>query len=188
MDKISQRCYFAWESLQWGFCDVSCSCSFIFVLHFVVVLHLLLFFIFVAVLHSLLFNVIPHPSVDYRRVFTSILCIQPRPSQSDLWHFHFSLSEIFFHSFTASATVVGIFYPRAFFTLPSFTAILPVFIKASLGAGSSSLTFTRLHTDTQNTDLLHLFVWFTVIPNLHNQRNSFLNSTKYDDELLVVKV
>ena len=90
MDKISQQCYFAWESLQWGFCDVSCSCSFIFVLHFVVVLHLLLFFIFVAVLHSLLFNVIPHPSVDYRRVFTLILYFQPSPSHSDSRHFHFS--------------------------------------------------------------------------------------------------
>ena len=50
---------------------------FIFDLHFVVVLHL--FF-----LHShLLFDVIPHPFVDYRRVFTPLLYFQPSPSQSD---------------------------------------------------------------------------------------------------------
>ena len=78
-----------------------CYSSFIFVLYFVVVLHsflvfiLLLFFIHfcssfvVVVLHSLLFNVIPHPSVDYRRVFTSILYFQPSPLQSDSRHFHF---------------------------------------------------------------------------------------------------
>ena len=46
LNKNSQPCYFAWKNLQWGFCDVGCSCSFI----------LLLFFIhfcssFVAVLH-----------------------------------------------------------------------------------------------------------------------------------------
>ena len=57
-------------------------------LYFVVVLHFA-----VAVLHfiasyvmlflSLLFNVIPHPSMDYRRIFTPILYFQPGPSQSD---------------------------------------------------------------------------------------------------------
>ena len=39
---------------------------------------------------SLLFDIIPHPSVDYRRVFTPILYFQPSPSQSDSRHFHFS--------------------------------------------------------------------------------------------------
>ena len=46
---------------------------------------------FVDVLHShFLFDIIPHPSVDYRQVFRPILYFQPSPSQSDLWHFHFS--------------------------------------------------------------------------------------------------
>ena len=46
---------------------------------------------FVDVLHShFLFNIIPHPSVDYRQVFRPILYFQPGPLQSDLWHFHFS--------------------------------------------------------------------------------------------------
>ena len=39
---------------------------------------------------SLLFDIISHPSVDYRRVFTPILYFQPSPSQSDSRHFHFS--------------------------------------------------------------------------------------------------
>ena len=64
----------------------------------------------------------------------------------------------------------------------------PAFIKAYLEPGSSSLKFAGLHADPQNTDPLHLFVWFTAIHNLHIQKNSFLNCTKYHQELLVVKV
>ena len=82
---------------------------FIFDLHFVVVLHL--FF-----LHShLLFDVIPHPFVDYRRVFTPILYFQPSPSQSDSRHFHF---QPFRYLLTASATVLsGHFLPTGVFYL-----------------------------------------------------------------------
>ena len=74
---------------------------------------------------------------------------------------------------------VSIFYPQALFTLPSFTDILPAFIKASLGAGSSFLTFAGLHTDPQNTGPVHPFVWLTVIHSLHIQNDSVLNSTIY---------
>ena len=82
------------------------------------------------------------------------------------------------------------FTHRRFFTLCSFLSFLaqPAFIKASLGAGSYSLKFAGLHTDPQNTDPAHLFVWFTVIHNLHIQNDSVLNSTIYYHELLVVKV
>ena len=66
----------------------------VFVLHFVVVLHLFLF------------NAIPNPSMDFRRVFTLILYFQPSASQSDSRHFHFNLFEIFFHSLTTRATVL----------------------------------------------------------------------------------
>ena len=46
---------------------------------------------FVDVFHShFLFDIIPHPSVDYRQVFRPILYFQPSPLQSDSWHFHFS--------------------------------------------------------------------------------------------------
>ena len=82
----------------------------------------------------------------------------------------------------------GIFYPQVFFALCSFITILLVFIKAFLGASSSSLKFAGLHTDPWNTDLTRLFVWFTVIHSLNIQNNSVLNSTKYYHELLVVKV
>ena len=122
------------------------------VLHFVVVvLHSILFFILLLLFFfSFLLNIIPHPSVDYRRVFKPILYFQPSPWQGDSRHFHFNLSEIFSGHF---------FTHRHFFILHSFTNILPAFIKASLGAGSSSLKFSGLHTDDpRNTDLSHLFV------------------------------
>ena len=142
---------------------------------------------FADVLHShLLFDITPHPSVDYRRVFTPILYFQPSPSQSDLRHFHF---QPFRYLSTANATVLsGHFLPTGVFYLTLLTNILPAFIKASLGAGSSSLNFAGLHTDPRNTDPAHLFVWFTVIDNLHIQNDSVLNSTIYYHELLLVKV
>ena len=96
----------------------------VFVLHFVVILHflLLLFFIFVVVHHSLLFNVIPCPSMDYRWVFTPILYFQPSSSQSDSGYFHLRFSGLFRHSFTASATVSrGRFLPTGVLCL----ALLP---------------------------------------------------------------
>ena len=78
-------------------------CHFIFDLHFVVVLN------------SLLFDVILHPSVDYRRVFTPILYFWPSPLQSDSRHFHF---EPFRYLLTASATVLrGCFLPTVVFYL-----------------------------------------------------------------------
>ena len=68
----------AWENLQrflWCWSSFCCCC----------------YSSFVDVLHShFLFDIIPHPSVDYRQVFRPILYFQPSPSQSDLWHFHFS--------------------------------------------------------------------------------------------------
>ena len=68
---------------------------------------------------SLLFDVILHLSVSYRRVFIPILYFQPSSSQSDSRHFHFNFSGLFF--FTASATVLsGLDLPQAFFTLHSF--------------------------------------------------------------------
>ena len=83
----------------------------------VVVAHSFLFYIFVFVLYSLLFNVIPHPSVDYPRVFTPIVSFQPSLSESDSRHFYFNLYKILVHSFTTSATVLskyflptGVFY------------------------------------------------------------------------------
>ena len=89
------------------FCSSFCCCSsFIFILHFV------------AVLHSLLFNVISHPSVDYRRVFTPILLSAQFIAE---WFETLSFSTFprsSCHSFTASPTVLsGHFLPTGVFYL-----------------------------------------------------------------------
>ena len=143
---------------------------------------LLLLLLFISFLHlvfillfsfiHLLFGIISHPSVDYRRVFAPILYFQPSPSQSDLRYFHF---QPFRYLLTASAAVLG----GHFFALRPFTDILPAFIRASLGSGSSFLKFAGLNTDPRNTGPVHI---------LHIQNNLFLNSVKYHHELLVVKV
>ena len=118
-----------------GFCDVGCCCC-CFLPHW-------RFFI------SLLFDIIPHPSVDYRRVFTPILYFQPSPSQSDSRHFHF---QPFRYLLTASATVLsGHFLPTGVFYLTLLPDIFgipnilaqPAFIKVSLGAGSYFLESCR---------------------------------------------
>ena len=165
----------AWENLQWGFCDVASH------LYFVVVLHLSFFFIHIFFSTSSL--TLPW---TIARPTHFVLSAQPIAE----W---FATLSFFDHSVIflprALRFWVGIFYPQAFFTLRSFPTFLaqPAFIKASLGAGSYSLKFAGLHTDPRNTDPAHLFVWFTVIRNLHIQKNSFLNSIKYYHELLVVK-
>ena len=93
----------AWENLQE-----------IFVIIVVVVVAVVAFYLTGGFFISLLFGVIPHPSVSYRCVFTPhfILLVL----QSDTRHFHFNYSRLFI--FTSSATVLngsflptGIFYP-----------------------------------------------------------------------------
>ena len=124
---------------------------------------------YVILFLSLLFNVIPHPSVNYRRVFTPILYFQLSPSQSDSRHFHFQPYQDLLFTFLPRALRfwVGIFHPEAFFTLRSFTDILLAFIEAFLGARSSSLRFAGYHTDLPNIDPVQLFFRFTVIHTLH---------------------
>ena len=89
-----------------------------FVLHFVVaVLHFITSYLMVY--FSLLFNLIPHPSVDYCGVFTPILYFQPSPLQSDLRTFHFQpFRDLLFTVLSrALRFCVGIFYPQTFFYL-----------------------------------------------------------------------
>ena len=58
--KNSQRCYFAWQNLRWGFCDLHfCCCIFICPCSSFCCCCSFTFF----------FDVIPHPFVDYRRGF-----------------------------------------------------------------------------------------------------------------------
>ena len=90
----------AWENLhQVLWCSSFCCCS-----------------SFVNVLHShFLFDIIHHPSVDYRWVFTLILYFQSSPLQSDSRHFHF---QPFRYLLIASATVLsGHFLPKDVFYL-----------------------------------------------------------------------
>ena len=132
---------------------------FIFDLHFVVVSSFVDVLHFVVVLHShFLFDVIPHRSMDYRRIFTPTLYYQPSPSQRDMRHFHFSTIPLYLLAASATALSGHFVSTNGSYLICSFTDILPAFIKASLGAGSSSLKFTGLHTDPRNTDPPHLFV------------------------------
>ena len=181
-DKNSQRCYFAWENLKWGFCDVGCSLF----IHFCSSFCCCSSFLLLLFIHCVSMSFLTLPWT-IRRVFPPTFYFQPSPSQSDSRHF-LNLSEIFFHSFTASATVLSeYFLPTGLIYLALLHWHFTCAYQGFLGACSSPLRFAGLHTDPRNTGPAHLFVWFTVIHNLHIQKNSFLNSVKYYHELLVVK-
>ena len=99
---------------------------------------------FVDVFHShFLFDIIPHPSVDYRQVFRPILYFQPSPSQSDSRHFHFSTIPLssyrerygFEWAFFTHRPFLPYAPSRHFWHIPDILA-QPAFIKVSLGAGS----------------------------------------------------
>ena len=149
-------------------------------------LHLLMFFILLF-FFSLLLNIISHPSVGYCLGFyTPFYTFSP--AHRRVIRDTFICSTILFLP-RALRPWVGMFYPQAFFTLRSFPTFLaqPAFIKASLGAGSSSLEFAGLHTDLENTGPAHLFVWFTVIRNSFYILNLYLYMSVLQKFLLVVK-
>ena len=130
-------------------------------LHFVVVLHLSMFFIHIFFSTSFLtlqwtITRFLHPFCTFGPVHRRVIC--------DTFIFNYSV--IFLPR--ALRFWVGIFYPQAFFTLCSFPTFLAqlAFVKASLRTSSYSLKFAGLHTDPWNTDPANLFVWFTVIHNL----------------------
>ena len=138
------------------------------------VLFIVLLFIFdVAYLHLLIFHFVVVSSFDFQATLPchwhSTLASQAREGLHQLWalpRLPFIASSF---SSTASATVLsGRFLPTGVFYLKFLPDILeqPAFIKASLGAVSYFSKFAGLHTDLQNTDPTHLFVWFTVIHNL----------------------
>ena len=110
------------------------------VLHFVVVLHLSMFFIRICFWTSSL--TLPRTVAGFLHPFYTF-----RPAHRRVIHgtFIFNHSVIFLPR--ALRFWVGIFYPQAFFTLRSFTDILPARSKASLGASSSSLKLAGVQTD-----------------------------------------
>ena len=142
----------AWENLRrflWCWSSFCCCC----------------YSSFVDVFHShFLFDIIPHPSLDYHQVFRPILYFQPSPSQSDSRHFHF---QPFRYLLTASATVLsGHFLPTGVFyltLLPTFLAHSWHFLHNLLLSRfhwEPAVTFLKvagLHTDPQNTDPACLF-------------------------------
>ena len=114
----------------------------------------------------------------------STVASKTREGLHQLWALPQLLLIAFFFSSNASSTVLsGHFYPQAFFTLCSFPTFLahswhfgtfPTFwhnLLLSWSCWESLVTFlkvTGLHTDPRNTDLTHLFVWFTdILSTIH---------------------
>ena len=118
---------------------ISSDLHFAVVLHFVVVFHLAMFFIHIFFSTSSL--TLPRTIVGFLHPFYTFSPAHRRVIRDT---FIFNHSVIFLPR--ALRFWVGIIYSQAF-TLRSFTDILPAFIKASLGAGSSSLRVAGLHTD-----------------------------------------
>ena len=102
-----QAIVFAWENLQWGFCDVGCH------LYFVAVLHLSFFFIHIFFSTSSL--TLPWTLTKFLQPFCTFSPAHPRVTGDT---FIFNYSVIFLPR--ALRFWVGIFYPQAFFTLSSF--------------------------------------------------------------------
>ena len=121
LNKNSERWYFAWENLQGGF---RCCCSFIFVLHFVVVLYSI---------SRLLYHVTGTPPLASQAREDLHQALSSTPTTFDCL--------LLFHLPWALRFWVGIFFPTSVFYLTLFHRYFPAFNKASLGAGSSSLKF-----------------------------------------------
>ena len=151
----------AWEKLRrflWCWSSFCCCC----------------YSSFVDVLHShFLFDIIPHPSVDYRQVFRPILYFQPSPSQSDSRHLHFSTIPLSCYCERYGFELTFFTYRRFLPYTPSWHfGTFPTFwhnLLLSTFHWELAVTFLKvagLHTDRRNTDPAHLFVWFKVIHNL----------------------
>ena len=151
---------------------------------------------FVVAVHSFLFFILLLFFISFPGYFTMSLALHPWhlklvKTSTKLWALPrlLLIAFCFFICRERYGFEWGFFFPLAFFTLRSFIDIFlrltrppwePAVLPWSLHAG--------VHTDDpRSTDPVHLFVWFTVIHNLHIQKNSFLNSTIYYHELLVIK-
>ena len=174
----------AWENLRrflwcWSsFCCCCCCC----------------YSSFVDLFHShFLFNIIPHPFVDYRQVFKTHfeLSAQPRVIRDTF------IFQPFRYLLTLSATVLsGHFLPTDVFylmLLPDIFGTFPTLWHNLLLSrfhwepAANFLKVAGLHNDSPNTDPAHLFVWFTVIHNLLYILTSYLCMSILQEFLLVVK-
>ena len=162
------------ENLQGGFCDISCSCIFISFLIFI------LLFFFVCRFSSFFFDVIPHPSVDCRRVFNTHFMLSAQPIAE--WFATLSFSTIPFSSCRGGYGLAGGHF------LPTGVSCLALLHRhfdlclSRLPWGPAVLPWSLqgfiLILGTQALPICLL-----VLSNPH----SFFNSTIYYDELLVVK-
>ena len=121
-------------------------------LHFIFDLNFVVVF-----LHShLLFDVIPHPCVDYRRVFIPIYTFRPAHRRVIRHNF---INQPFRYLLAASATALsGHFLPKVFFTLCSFTDILTCVYQGFPGSWQFFLEVCRALYGSPNTDPAHLLV------------------------------
>ena len=157
-------------------------------LHFIFVLHFIFDLYFVVVLQLFAFRHHPSPFRGLPPGFYTHFILSAQPIAK--WFTTLSFSTFPGSSYRKRYGFEWAFFTHRYFlryaSSPTFLT-QHAFIKASLGAGNSSLKFSGLYTDPRNTDMAHLFVWITVIHNLHIQKDWFLYSTIYYHELLVVR-
>ena len=154
---------------------------FILDLHFVVVLHLSMFFIFV-VASSFTFSFRRHSSSPFCGLSSGflhpILYFQPSPSIAE-WFASLSFFDHSLSSWRKLPPWVGIFYPQVFFTLfmllhQHFNVCLsrlswePAVLPSSVYKAFFFYCFPA-----------YLFFWFIVIHRLYTQNDSVLNSAIY---------
>ena len=153
---------------------------FIFDLHFVVVVHLSMFFIYICFSKS---SLTPpwtiagflHPFYTFSPVHRRVTCD----------NFIFNHSVFFLPR--ALRFWVGAFYPQAFFYLTLHRRHFTCVYQGLPGSRQFFLEVFRASNWSSKHRPSHLFVWFTIIHNLYIQNDSFLNSTIYQHELLAVK-
>ena len=146
----SQRYYFAWENLRGCFCCCWSSFHFCIFISFLIFI-LLLLFICRCSSFTFAFRHHPSPLPGLSLGFYTHFILSAQSIAE--WFATISFSTIPFSSYRERYGFEWVFFThRRFFTLRSIVDILPAFIKASLGAGSSSSKFSGLQTDPRNTD------------------------------------
>ena len=171
LNKNSQRCYFAWQNLQGGFCDFHfCSsfcCSFLF---------FILLLCFISFPGCFAMSAALHPS--FSGPWRPPLALSSTPTIFDCLCFLIYRKRYDFEW--------GFFYPQTCF-LPYAPSIFDSTCVYEGLPGSRQFFLEVCMASYWSSKQTHLFVWFTAIHNLHIQKNLFLNSTIHYHEFFVVK-
>ena len=152
---------------------------FIFVLHFVVIFVLHFVVVVLHFISRLLCHVTGTPPLASKAREGLHQALSSTPTTLD--------SLLLFHLPQALRFWVGIYLPTGVFYLMLLHWHFSAFIKASWEPTVLPWSLQGFILIPRNTETAHLFVWFRVNHNLYIQKNSFLNSTMYYHELLVVK-